>query len=134
MERLDVAERGRVVALVAECSELPFVNLRFGVANTTTETIGWPRLERDRGVAIRALGGQVRAVKLELRLGVVIEDVLAGFQVALLALVAEPLAVGVIFGVTTLASAVGRDALVLLAVRMSWMTVDALGNRLVKTE
>src|SRR5690606_35226323 len=51
---------------------------------------------------------QVRAVELVVRLQVVVEDVLAGLQVAALALVAEPTAVGVVLGVAAGGGAVAR--------------------------
>src|SRR5262249_52807306 len=90
------------------------------------EAVGRARLERLRRVAVAAAGDEVLAVELEARHRVVVEDVVAGLLVALLALVAEPALVGVVLGVAALGAAGGRRAVV-RALRVAVRAVGQLG-------
>src|SRR6185503_7672218 len=103
VQRLDVGERSRRVALLALRAVLALVDLRLGMA---AEAARRPRLERDRRMAVDAADFQVLAVEVERRLLVVVEDVVAGLDVAALALVAEPAFVRVVLGVTAFGRAV----------------------------
>src|ERR1044071_7751121 len=113
------------------------------------EAVGRPRLERHRRMAVRAPRGQVLAVEPERRHRVVVEDVVAGLDVALLALLAEPALVRVVIlvaalgrarrvGLDELALGVTRLALVLLVLAFERERVDlalgVLGERLVVIE
>ena len=74
------------------------------------------------------------AIKLELRLGVVIEDVLPCFEMTLFAFVTQTLAMNIVFRVAPFAGAVGWNPFVLFALRMPGMTIDTFGHRLVESK
>src|SRR5262249_33714742 len=110
--------RSRGVALRAAGAVLAAVHLGLGV---TAEAVGRPRLERDRWMAVVAPHLEVLSVEVERRHRVVVEDVVAGLDVALLALVAEPLLVRVVVGVAALRRArrVGLGELALGVTRLA---------------
>ena len=88
MQRLDVAKRGRIVAGFTPGSELPSVNVRFGMASSATETGCGPRFERNPRMALCASRRQMRAVQGELRLRIVVKNILSGLQMTCLAALA----------------------------------------------
>ncbi len=93
---LHVLPRLRRVALLARGAVLTLVHRGLGV---TAEAVRRARLERDRWMAVRAANLEVTTVDAEPRLRVVVEDVVAGLDVALLALGAEVALVRVVVGV-----------------------------------
>lgn len=99
MQRLDVGEGLGVVALLARRAILAFVNIRFRV---TTGTIQWARLEGLRWMTVAAANVEVFAVEPKLRHRIVIELIIAGFEVAALAFVTEAAFVHIIISVTAL--------------------------------
>lgn len=104
VQRLNVLERARGMALLALRSILAFVNFWLRV---TSVAVGRPRLERDRGMAVRAPHFEVFPIEVKCRHRVVVEDVIPCLLVTPLAREAESAFVGVIVFVTTFSRARG---------------------------
>lgn len=118
------------MAGLADRSELPFVHLGLRMARAAAKAIFWTWFEGYAGVAVRATNCEVLACEFVVALTVVIEDVLAGLQMAALALFAETPAVGVILFVATGRRAVGWR----LGEFLVWMALCALCHAFVQPQ
>jgi len=128
VERDDVRERLGGVAAAASGTELPFVNFGFGVTRAATVAILRARLESHAGVAVGAAHGEVLSGQFVVALDVVVEDVLPGLEVTVLALLTEATSVGVIFGV----AAHSRTVLRCLGKLLVRVTLNTLSHPVVK--
>ena len=73
-------------------------------------------------------------IEFELRLGVVIENVLPSFEMTLFAFVTQTLTMNIVFGVTAFARAVGRNPFVFFALWMTGVAIHAFGHGFVEPE
>ena len=102
VQRHDVRERICGVTGLAHRSKLAFMHLGLGVAGASAVTVRGPRLEGNARMTIGTTNRQMLAGQDVITLRIVIENVLACLEVAALALLAEPSAMGIVFGVTSL--------------------------------